>query len=178
MDSQAREIHTKEIRHLHQPNTPTDFMDNENLDLGLTHIALHVCNVEASVQFYREYAGLHDIHSRGDDQSCVGWISDLKRPFGLVLLQRRGGPVRRWLANQLGGFRPALAHIGVALSSRAEVDVLCEKASREGILRKPPRDAGHPVNYYGMLADPDGNNLELSFGQVMSVAFAESINRE
>lgn len=150
-------------------------MINENLDLGLTHIALHVCDVEASVNFYQEYAGLHDIHSRGDGQSHVGWISDLKRPFGLVLLRRRGGPVRRWITHQFGSYRPALAHIGIALSSREQVDTLCERARKEGILRKPPRDAGHPVNYYGMIADPDGNSLELSFGQVMSVAFAEAM---
>ena len=152
-------------------------MNVEDLDLGLTHIALHVCNVEVSVQFYRKYAGLHDIHSRGDGQSCVGWISDLKRPFGLVLLQRRGGPIRRRIAHQLGAFRPALAHIGIALSSKKQVDLLCEQAHKEGILRKPPRDAGHPVNYYGMIADPDGNNLELSFGQVMSVAFADAMKQ-
>ncbi len=150
-------------------------MANENLDLGLTHIALHVCNVEASVQFYQKYAGLHDIHSRGDGESRVGWISDLKRPFGLVLLRRRGGPIRRWIAHQLGSYRPALAHIGIALSSREEVDALCEQAWKEGILRKSPRDAGPPVNYYGMISDPDGNNLELSFGQVMSVAFADAM---
>ena len=150
-------------------------MCNETLDLGLTHIALHVSDVEASVKFYQEYAGLHDIHSRGDGQSSVGWISDLKRPFGLVLLKRRGGPVRRWITRQIGLYRPALAHVGIALSSREQVDTLCERAREQGILRKPPRDAGHPVNYYGMIADPDGNNLELSFGQVMSVAFAEAM---
>lgn len=150
-------------------------MCNETLDLGLTHIALHVSDVEASVKFYQKYAGLHDIHSRGDGQSSVGWISDLKRPFGLVLLKRRGGPVRRWITRQIGLYRPALAHVGIALSSREQVDTLCERAREQGILRKPPRDAGHPVNYYGMIADPDGNNLELSFGQVMSVAFAEAM---
>lgn len=150
-------------------------MCNETLDLGLTHIALYVSDVEASVKFYQEYAGLHDIHSRGDGQSSVGWISDLKRPFGLVLLKRRGGPARRWITRKIGLYRPALAHVGIALSSREQVDTLCERAREQGILRKPPRDAGHPVNYYGMIADPDGNNLELSFGQVMSVAFAEAM---
>jgi catechol 2,3-dioxygenase-like lactoylglutathione lyase family enzyme len=147
------------------------------LDLGLTHIALHVSDVEASVRFYERYAGLKDIHSRGSGGSRVGWISDVKRPFGLVLIQRRGGRCRRWLARKLSSFRPALAHIGVALGSREEVDALCEQARREGILRKAPRDAGYPVFYYGMIADPDGNDLELSHGQVMSRAFAEAYER-
>ena len=65
-------------------------------------------------------------------------------------------------------------HIGIAVATRADVDRLCETARREGILRRPPRDAGHPVNYYGMIGDPDGNRLEVSCGQVMSIAFAEA----
>jgi len=147
------------------------------LDLGLTHVALHVNDVEASVQFYKRYADLKDIHVRGSGESRVGWISDLKRPFGLVLIQRRGGPLQRWIARKLVSFRPALAHVGVALSSCEEVDALCEQARQEGILSKAPRDAGHPVHYYGMIADPDGNNLELSYGQVMSSTFAEAYDR-
>ena len=150
-------------------------MNSQELDLGLTHIALYVNNVEASVQFYRKYGGLHDIHSRGEGESSVGWISDLKRPFGLVLIRRRGGLFRRWIARQIGIVRPAVAHIGIALNSRSQVDLLCEQARMEGILRKFPHDAGQPVNYYGMISDPDGNNLELSYGQVMSAAFVEAM---
>ena len=143
-------------------------------DLGLTHIAPVVRDVEASVRFYRRYAGLHGIHERGSGEVRVGWISDLRRPFGLVLVERRIGPLRAWLARRLTGIRPAMHHVGVALRTREEVDRLCDIARSEGILSRPPRDAGHPVNYYGMIRDPDGNRLEVSCGQVMSIAFAEA----
>lgn len=147
-------------------------------DLGLTHIALTVRDVEASVRFYRRYAGLQGIHERGSGAVRVGWISDLRRPFGLVLVERRIGPLRSWLAKRLQGVRPAMHHIGVAVPSREAVDLLCETARSEGILRRAPRDAGHPVNYYGMIGDPDGNRLEVSCDQVMSTAFAEAFKDE
>lgn len=147
-------------------------------DLGLTHIALTVRDVEASVRFYRRYAGLQGIHERGSGAVRVGWISDLRRPFGLVLVERRIGPLRSWLAKRLEAVRPAMHHIGVAVPTRKAVDLLCETARSEGILRRGPRDAGHPVNYYGMIGDPDGNRLEVSCDQVMSIAFAEAFQDE
>ncbi len=155
-----------------------DQSDAAGVDLGLTHIALTVRDVDASVRFYRRYAGLHGIHERGSGAVRVGWISDLRRPFGLVLVERRIGPLRSWLAKRLEAVRPAMHHIGVAVPTREAVDLLCETARDEGILRRAPRDAGHPVNYYGMIGDPDGNRLEVSCGQVMSVAFAEAFQDE
>jgi catechol 2,3-dioxygenase-like lactoylglutathione lyase family enzyme len=38
-------------------------------------------------------------------------------------------------------------------------------AIAEGVLRKEPEYLGDPVGYYVFFADPDGNTLELSFGQ-------------
>ena len=159
-----------------KPDSPELIPDQ--LDLGLTHVAINVNDIEASIRFYERYADLKDIHRRGAGGSRVAWISDLKRPFGLVLIQRRGGPLRRWIARRLASFRPALAHVGVALNSREAVDAFCEQARREGILSQATRDAGHPVNYYGMIADPDGNKLELSYGQVVSRAFVEATERK
>ena len=39
----------------------------------------------------------------------------------------------------------------------------------EGILRKEPAQAGEPVGYYIFFADPDGNTLELSYGQKVGI---------
>lgn len=147
------------------------------LHLGFTHIALQVHDLRASVDFYQRYAGLTDIHHRGSGQAGVAWVSDLKRPFGIVLLQRRGGRLTVWLGRMLGLLPPPLAHIGIELESRDAVDGLCRQAAQEGILRKPPRDAGFPVGYYGMVADPDGNNLELSCGQYMGEVLVANIER-
>lgn len=38
-------------------------------------------------------------------------------------------------------------------------------ARREGVLRREPEQLGDPVGYFAFFADPDGNTLELSWGQ-------------
>ncbi|MBI3767577.1 MAG: hypothetical protein HY271_03660 [Deltaproteobacteria bacterium] len=37
---------------------------------------------------------------------------------------------------------------------------------------KPANDAGPVVGFYGMLSDPDGYNLELSYGQEVGMTAA------
>lgn len=50
-------------------------------DLGLTHIALEVSDVDASIFFYKKYAGMRVINRRVDQmtQVDVATISDLTR---------------------------------------------------------------------------------------------------
>ncbi|MNL85540.1 hypothetical protein D3C87_2138860 [compost metagenome] len=49
-------------------------------------------------------------------------------------------------------------------------------ADAQGILRSPPTDSGHPVGYWTYISDPDGNTLELSYGQQIRFA-AETASR-
>jgi catechol 2,3-dioxygenase-like lactoylglutathione lyase family enzyme len=129
-------------------------------DYGLTHVAFAVADLERSVGFYRRYAGMQVIHRRGDGDTEVAWLSDLTRPFVIVLVQQPG------LADTpLGPF----GHLGVACRSRADVDRLAAEAAGEGILRAGPADSGPPVGYWALIADPDGNTLEVAHGQ--DVAF-------
>ncbi len=127
------------------------------VDIGLTHIALPVADVEKSIQFYSDYAGMQVIHRRSDQAtgSHVVWLSDRTRPFAIVLIQT--GPVQFHLA--------PLAHLGVGCESRDMVDWLCAKAKQAGVLVHPPQDSGYPVGYWAFLRDPDGHTLELSYGQ-------------
>ena len=125
------------------------------VDVGLSHVALVVRCVEASQDFYQRFAGMEIVHRREGSRGPVVWLSDLSRPFVIVLMQaeeRVGG---------LGGF----SHLGVGCRSRAEVDRLCELAEAEGCLKLPAEDRGAPVGYRALLLDPDGNNLELAYGQ-------------
>ena len=141
------------------------------MDRGLTHLAFMVGDLDRSVAFYLAYAGMTVVHQREDPGGRVAWISDGTRPFALVLIESgTGGGARRMLPRAVSKLMPHLSHLGVACTTRAEVDVGCERAKQEGILAMAPRDHGPPVGYFGLIRDPDGNHLELSFGQDVGVA--------
>lgn len=131
------------------------------MDVGLTHVALPVSDPDDSVRFYERYADMHIVHRREDAPgSRVVWLSDLTRPFVIVLIEHPGD------TGTLGGW----AHLGVACESRAEVDRRCDEAREAGLAVSGPVDSGPPVGYWAIIPDPDGHNLELSFGQEVGVA--------
>ena len=58
-----------------------------------------------------------------------------------------------------------LQHLGFAVESREEVEAAAEAGRREGVLMIPPTDAGPIVGYFCIMQDPDGNQVEFSYGQ-------------
>ena len=124
-------------------------------DIGLTHVALPVRSLESSIRFYGRYANMQVVHQRPG----VVWLSDRTRCFAIVLMES---------SSAITPLAP-YAHLGVGISSREEVDRLCEIARAEGCLAKPPEDSGPPVGYWAFVADPDGHTLELAFGQDVGV---------
>jgi catechol 2,3-dioxygenase-like lactoylglutathione lyase family enzyme len=133
-------------------------------DLGLTHVAFAVRDLERSIAFYARYAGMQVVHrrSRAAD-SGVAWVSDLTRPFVIVLIQAPG-----LNDTPLGPF----GHLGVGYASREEVDRLAAMAAAEGVLVSGPTDSGPPVGYWSYIRDPDGNTLEVAFGQEVAFTVA------
>lgn len=129
-------------------------------DVGLSHIALVAKDIETSLAFYARYAGLRSVHRRGESGREVAWLSDLSRPFVLVLLQ----------SDDARGRLEGVSHLGVGCASRGEVDRLCALAEKSGHLVSGPADAGPPVGYSALLRDPDGHNLEISHGQNVGLA--------
>ena len=53
----------------------------------------------------------------------------------------------------------------MGVPARADVDRLCELARADGRTVLGPVDSGPPVGYWAYLVDPDGHNLEISYGQ-------------
>jgi catechol 2,3-dioxygenase-like lactoylglutathione lyase family enzyme len=135
-------------------------------DLGLTHIALPVSDVDRSISFYRKYAGMEVVHRRIDEESAsdVVWVSDRTRPFVIVLIKvpEVEHPLLPW------------AHLGVGCRSREEVDSLCREASEEGMLLQEPTDSGYPVGYWALIRDPDGHTLEISYGQEVALTVEQA----
>jgi catechol 2,3-dioxygenase-like lactoylglutathione lyase family enzyme len=133
-------------------------------DVGLTHVALLVSHLDASIAFYSRYARMEVVHRRQDGHSEVAWLSDKTRPFVIVLIQITKivpRPVVRLVVKLLFPFE----HLGVGCASRDEIDQLCQIARTEGCLRLGPKDSGPPLGYWCLLSDPDGHTLELSHGQ-------------
>ena len=129
-------------------------------DLGFTHIALPVKDIDKSIAFYAKYAHMQVVHRRRDrDGSDVVWISDKTRPFVIVLIK----------VAEVENVLLPFAHLGVACESREEVDRLCNEARAEGLLSRGPEDAGHPVGYWAFISDPDGHTLEIAYGQEVAL---------
>ena len=125
-------------------------------DIGLTHVALPVRSLGASIEFYERFANMHVVHRRPG----VVWVSDRTRPFAIVLIESAGEVM------------PLLpfAHLGVGVASREEVDRLCQIAKAQGCLVRGAEDSGAPVGYWAFLRDPDGHTLEVAFGQELGLA--------
>ena len=138
--------------------------DHPPPDTGFSHVALPIADADRSIDFYARYAGMQVVHRRtepagdgngGDGSTAsVVWLSDLTRPFVVVLIETE-------VTHRLGGF----AHLGIGCTSRDHVDRLCALAHDEGRRVSGPYDSGPPVGYWAIITDPDGHNLELSYGQ-------------
>ena len=132
------------------------------VDRGLTHVALPVSNLNASIAFYAQYARMQVVHRRTVPTTGfeVAWLSDKTRPFVIVLSER----------SQVDHPLVPPAH----LASREEVDRLCALARSEGRLLNGPRDAGPPIGYLASIRDPDGHTLEVSFGQEVGLTVQQA----
>ncbi|MFB2967862.1 VOC family protein [Aerosakkonema sp. BLCC-F183] len=138
------------------------------IDIGLTHIALPVSDIEQSINFYATYAQMQVIHRRIDAGRgvAVAWLSDRTRPFAIVLIQ----------TDSVDPILSPFAHLGVGCHNRESMDALCEKARQEGVLIEEPKDSGPPVGYWAFLRDPDGHTLELSYGQEIGLTVDRTEN--
>jgi Lactoylglutathione lyase and related lyases len=133
-------------------------------DIGLTHIALPVSSLEASIAFYAQYANMGVVHRRPG----VVWVSDRTRPFAVVLIETSG---------EIKPLLP-MAHLGVGVSSRQEVDRLCQLASQNGCLVREAEQMAPPVGYWALIKDPDGHTLEVSYGQDLGMVVGSAIQVE
>ena len=126
----------------------------------LTHIALHVRDISASVDFYTQFCDLNVVHKRSDPEidSHVIWLSEAGREQEFVYVLISGGPGRQQA-------KIDYSHAGFAMESRQAVDAIAEKARCAGCLIWEPRDEPYPVGYYCGVKDPDGNAIEFSYGQ-------------
>lgn len=125
---------------------------------SLTHLALHVANLQACIDFYRDYGGMQLVHDRVSNDKRVVWLAEPGKESEFILVILPGGPGRNQSAQDF-------SHLGFAVESREAVDEIARRARRVGILEWEPRSEPYPVGYYCGVKDPDGNFVEFSFGQ-------------
>ncbi len=137
----------------------------------LTHLALHVHELEETVRFYKNYCDLNIVHDRESSSgSRVVWMAreGFEKEFIFVFIS--GGPLPASVDNDY-------SHLGFALDSKNAVDQIAQRARDAGCLAWEPRQEPYPVGYYCALKDPQGNFVEFSYGQPLGPG-AEDIAAE
>ena len=125
---------------------------------SLTHIAMHVQDLTACIDFYRRYADMSIVHERPHHNGKVIWMAEHGREKDFIIVLLPGGPGRDQSDRDF-------SHFGFAVDSRDAVDAIADRARAEGVLVWETREEGYPVGYYCGLRDPDGNFVEFSYGQ-------------
>lgn len=125
---------------------------------ALTHIALHVPDLDACIDFYERFCGMRVFHERAGKGSRIVWMAEPGREREFIFVIMPGGVDRALAANDY-------SHLGFAMASREDVDAVAALARQAGCLIWEPRDEPYPVGYYCGLRDPAGNYVEFSYGQ-------------
>jgi catechol 2,3-dioxygenase-like lactoylglutathione lyase family enzyme len=124
----------------------------------LTHVALHVPELQPCVEFYREFCGMRVIHERAGKGSKIVWMAEPGKEHQFIFVIMPGGTERGLAADDY-------SHFGFAVASREAINEIARRAAEAGCLVWPPRDEPYPVGYYCGLRDPAGNYVEFSYGQ-------------
>ena len=125
---------------------------------AFTHCALHVCDLDKSIDFYRSYCGLEIVKEHGEGDRRVVWLASPGEKKNFVLVLLGGGPARTQDKDDM-------THYGIGVARRADVDQIAERARNEGCLHWEPRDYAPPTGYLCGVTDPTGYIIEFSHGQ-------------
>ena len=142
----------------------------------LTHIALPVRSLDDTLAFYEKFTTLVRISERHDPDTKMrtAWLAnerDITKPgaarFVIVLME---GALPKQITGDIVeeyGFLTSIAHLGISLDSRDEVDEVARRADEDGCLVLGPMYRNPDVGYICLIKDPDGNNVEFSVEQVL-----------
>ncbi|PCI29124.1 MAG: glyoxalase/bleomycin resistance/dioxygenase family protein [SAR324 cluster bacterium] len=124
----------------------------------ITHIALHIQNLDDCIHFYQNFCQMHVIHQREQAGRHTVWLAEEGREKDFIFVLLSGGQKHEQPHDDY-------SHFGFAVESRAAVDQIAIKARQLGCLFWEPMEEPYPVGYYCGVRDPDGNFVEFSFGQ-------------
>ena len=108
----------------------------------LTHIALPVRDLDATLAFYERYTTLVNIHERMDPQTGLRsvWlanqqdVTEAAARFVIVLICGKLPTAVTGDIKEEYGFLRSISHLGISLDSRDDVDRVAAMAKEEGCL--------------------------------------------
>ena len=141
----------------------------------LTHIALPVRDLDATLAFYERYTTLVNIHERNDPDTGLRsvWLANERdvtadaARFVIVLICGKLPTKITGDIEEQYGFLTSISHLGISLDSREAVDEVAAMAKEDGCLLLGPMYRNEVVGYICIVPDPDGNNVEFSVEQVL-----------
>ncbi|MGZ4790920.1 MAG: VOC family protein [Ilumatobacteraceae bacterium] len=141
----------------------------------LTHIALPVRDLDATLAFYEKYTTLVNIHERLDADTGMRsvWLANARdvtaeaARFVIVLICGKLPTNITGDIKEEYGFLRSISHLGISLETREQVDEIAAAAKEDGCLLLGPMYRNEVVGYICVITDPDGNNLEFSVEQVL-----------
>lgn len=142
----------------------------------LTHIALPVRDLDATLAFYAKYTTLAKIHERHDESTGLSsvWLANERdvttegaARFVIVLICGKLPTKITGDIKEEYGFLRSISHLGISLNTRDEVDLIAAMAKEEGCLLLGPMYRNEVVGYICVITDPDGNNVEFSVEQIL-----------
>jgi catechol 2,3-dioxygenase-like lactoylglutathione lyase family enzyme len=141
----------------------------------LTHIALPVRDLDATLAFYERFTTLIKIHERVDPESGLRsvWLANQRdvtneaARFVIVLICGKLPTAVTGDIKEEYGFLRSISHLGISLGSREEVDQVAAMAKADGCLLLGPMYRNEVVGYICIVTDPDGNNIEFSVEQIL-----------
>jgi lactoylglutathione lyase len=139
----------------------------------LTHIALPVSNLQAHLDFYAKYTSMVNIHERFDEETGLrtawlanpGDVTEAAARFVIVLIEGKLPTAITGDIQEEYWFLRSIAHLGISVESRDEVDRIAAMAKDDGCLVLGPMYRNVVVGYICLVRDPDGNNIEFSVEQ-------------
>ena len=121
----------------------------------LTHICVHVENLNQSLEFYRRYCQLQVIDDRSDQGNGSIYMSEDGHSKSIVFQLKSGAKPHKLVETEE-------SHLGFIVDSRKAVDEIAAMAEKDNILFF---EAGEylPGAYLCGVEDPNGNCIEFGF---------------
>jgi len=122
-----------------------------------THQLLVVRDVNASIVFYTTFCGLSVLHTRRrtDRGQSVAWLGSEAASARIVLAS---GPDYEAPVGPYG-------HLGISCHTVDEYSALLRTAQKAARVERGPASQPWPICDWFSMLDPDGNRVEISFGQ-------------